>query len=242
MSRLPRFLSRSHGAASSLPAPQTATKTKAELELLALLAPFQLAELEDSVQKLAAAGNLASTLRGLDDSMLAEIEIEIADRQRIKLAGWLHSVAMAEYGGGIARCGVCSLEALANGASDLLLKSAGVSTMGARRRLQRHVRTELPHLIRHLKSSGGVLGLAGGVKREERAETPAAEPRSDKLHKLASHEAYDEQWRLASAACLLGGAAPGYTADLYVARTPQEGGEWRVVRADGSAGPQLRCR
>ena len=216
------------------------SRTKAELELFSLLEPFGLIQLEWAVRTLAATGNRASTLLGLTDTSLQDLGFdEPADRQRIMLAGWLESVGMAEHGGGLVRCGVGSLEKMAKATDDATLKAAGVFTMGPRRRLQRHVRSELSHLADRLFVTELGMGMRWGAEMEWEDGMSV-----ERLHKLANREGYDQQWRVTSTACLHGGAAHGNVAvaDYYDARTPCEGDEWRLVSGNGRIGQPLNCR
>ena len=125
------------------------------------------------------------------------------DRDLVILASYLHKIAHEEFGPGLVRCKCVSLADLANMTDGRLLE-AGISSLGARRRLQRHIRTDLESLL--VSAESGAAAVRPGAERIFGKPATATErlriDPDDAKHE--SREGFHEPWKVTSAACLLG--------------------------------------
>eukprot|EP00316_Scyphosphaera_apsteinii_P000164 CAMPEP_0119349664 /NCGR_PEP_ID=MMETSP1333-20130426/109664_1 /TAXON_ID=418940 /ORGANISM="Scyphosphaera apsteinii, Strain RCC1455" /LENGTH=257 /DNA_ID=CAMNT_0007362265 /DNA_START=53 /DNA_END=826 /DNA_ORIENTATION=+ len=201
-------------------------ETEAEKAVAAVLTPFQLKLIEETTRKLTRAGYTnARMLYLLDEQALLDLDIQ-SDRHRVLLAAWLHSIGFHDYGTKLVSYGCTSLRRLAN-MSDARLHVAGVTSLGQRRRLQRHIREELgqykavePSLSAANRAFTGA-GLALAEPLQVGMGSWDAADAADMDIKMANREAYHEEWRVTTAATLLA-VAPGESTDHYTAKTPRQ--------------------
>mmetsp|Transcript_15525 Transcript_15525/g.35669 ORF Transcript_15525/g.35669 Transcript_15525/m.35669 type:complete len:223 (+) Transcript_15525:481-1149(+) len=198
-------------------------------------------------RKLVGAGYVsARTLHGIDESSLDKLDIQ-ADRHRVMMAAWLHSVEMDIYARDMVGVGCVSLRHLTK-LSDQQLLDMGLS-MGQRRRLQRHIRTDLAPLIERqakaresnqrqscrqrstparvettsehsplVDERGTGSAIKGSVRPQSRP--PWIDPEDENL-KFANREGFDEPDKIMSSASVFGLSHPGQNAAHYAVHTPR---------------------
>ena len=228
---------------------QDRLETAAEIALAAFLKPFQLSDVDNAVHKLIGAGyTTTGALRAIDEQQLRIIALAPGDGDRVMLASWLQAVGLVQHGPGLVASHppICSLLSLLR-ASDDQLKASGISTIGHRRQLQRHLREDEQvqamaarereareaekgaKQARGLYAGGGKRGSAGSrggatdghlsLDQHNAALQLRSLPGAGATYGPASaRDAWHTPWRTMSNACLSNG--PGELADSHYLADP----------------------